>query len=134
MLPLAYPFRWRLAGIFLLIAVLGASLAPTFWLWDVRPAAGWHLSDKALHFGTFLILAIWYTGQYSRRRYMHVALTLFAFGALIEICQSLLPYRTAEWLDLWADAGGIAAGILTAMLLTGGWSLRAETYLMVRDG
>jgi VanZ family protein len=37
---------------------------------------------------------------------------LLLWGALLEGLQSLLPPRSAEWLDLLSDAVGIAAGAL----------------------
>jgi VanZ family protein len=54
------------------------------------------------------------------RRVAHLlglALALLAFGAFIEVVQSQLPARSAEWADLLADAvgtllgGGLAHGV-----------------------
>lgn len=123
-----------MSGVFLLIGVVGATLAPSLWHWDGRLEHSWFLSDKAAHVATFLLLTFWYTGQYRRSLYPVIALSLLSFGALIEICQYLVGYRSAEWADLLADAAGIGAGVLMAMLVTGGWSLRAEAYLIRRYG
>ena len=59
---------------------------------------------------------------------------LTAYGALIEIGQSMIPHRYAEWGDLVADIAGIAAGLLLAALVTGGWSVRAERWLGEKFG
>lgn len=123
-----------MCGVFLLVGVVAAALGPSLLRWDGRLEHSWLLSDKAAHLATFLLLTLWYTGQYRRSSYPGIALSLLAFGALIEICQSLVAYRTAEWGDLWADAVGIGVGLLAAMLVTGGWSLRAEAYLIKRYG
>jgi VanZ family protein len=40
------------------------------------------------------------------------ALGMLAFGGFIEIVQSFIPGRSAEWLDLGADSAGIAAGLV----------------------
>lgn len=45
------------------------------------------------------------------------ALLMLAFGALIEVLQSFVPERSAEWADLLADALGVAVGALLATAL-----------------
>jgi len=129
MLPLSYPSRWRVAGIFLLLSVLGVTLAPELWPWMGGGGSYWILSDKWMHGFTFVALAVWYSGQYARRSYGWLALGLLIFGALIEACQSMVTYRTAEMADLIADVLGIAVGILIALMGAGGWSLQAEKWL-----
>jgi VanZ family protein len=132
MLPLNYHRRWRIAGIVILLAVLSFAMIPDIWPWDSRQAR-FIISDKVLHGFTFGFLALWYTGQYARRSYLRLAVGLIAFGVLIEVCQSLVTYRTAEWGDLWADLAGIAVGMIIALSLTGGWSLRVERWLAKRS-
>ncbi len=61
-------------------------------------------------------------------------LGLLAFGGLIEMCQRMISYRTAEWNDLFADMLGIVVGILIAMVGVGGWSMRIEKQLQNRIG
>lgn len=70
------------------------------------PSTGW---DKANHALAFAVLAVLGLAAYPARA-ARVLLGLLAFGALIELLQSLTGYRTAEWLDLVADAAGLAAG------------------------
>jgi len=47
-------------------------------------------------------------------------LGLLAYGAVIEVLQSLTPTRSAEWLDLLADAVGILLARVLMRLLQ--WS------------
>lgn len=46
------------------------------------------------------------------RSALTIALGLLLWGGLLEALQGLLPPRSAEWLDLLADAVGVAAGAL----------------------
>ena len=131
MLPLNYPVRWRFAGIVILLVVLLFAMVPDIWPWGHGYGRDL-LSDKAWHAITFAALALWYTGQYARRAYWVIAACLLAFGVLIEACQSLVTYRTAEWGDVWADTAGIAIGMSIAWLQTGGWSLKIEQWLAKR--
>jgi VanZ family protein len=134
MLPLSYPTRWRIASIFLLTIVLGAAMAPDIWSWPKPLEPEWLPSDKLLHGVTFAGLAIWYSGQYARRSYGSFAFGLLLFGILIEACQSMVTYRTADTSDLLADVVGIAVGILIAFTGAGGWSLKLESWLKDRVG
>jgi len=70
------------------------------------PSTGW---DKANHALAFAVLAVLGLAAY-RTRAARMLLGLLAFGALIELLQSLTGYRAAEWLDLVADGAGVAAG------------------------
>lgn len=128
MLPLRYARRWQAAGIAVLVLVLGFALAPDLDMQQMAIMA----SDKWLHGVTFAFLTLWFSGQYGPRSYWRVALGMLAFGAFIELCQRLLAYRSAESLDLLADAIGIAAGLAIAAAGVGGWSLRLEDWLAAR--
>ncbi|MEX2125510.1 MAG: VanZ family protein [Woeseia sp.] len=130
MLPLRHARRWQVAGITVLFAVLTATLVPA--IPGMRHAHFLH-SDKLWHGVTFMILTVWFAGQYSRRSYWRLAVGLLAFGALIEICQRMLSYRSAEMMDLVADAVGILAGLLIACAGVGGWSLRVEQWITARE-
>ena len=127
MLPLRYARRWQAAGIAVLVLVLGFTLAPDVNLQGMAVA-----SDKWLHGVTFAFLTVWFSGQYGPRSYWRVALGMLAFGGFIELCQRMLSYRSAESLDLLADAIGIAVGLAIAAAGAGGWSLRLETWLARR--
>ena len=127
MLPLRHEKRWRLADIVLLLAVLAATTMPTIWLWP--PPSKTVLTDKLVHMLTFLFLSVWFTGQYARSAYWRLMVGLTAFGALIELGQVMVPYRSAEWMDLVADIGGIGIGLMIAFAGLGGWSQRFEQWL-----
>ena len=131
MLPLIYPRRWRLASIFLLVSVLTLAMIPAL---SPHDPTVWTLSDKLLHGLTFAVLVLWLSGQYAREAYWKLALGLLAFGALIEVCQRMTSYRTAEWSDLLADLIGIVVGVLIALRGAGGWSMRVEKMLQNRIG
>jgi VanZ family protein len=70
--------------------------------------------DKLQHFTAFTCL----TGccllgfQAGWRGAALSALGMLAFGGFIEIVQSFIPGRSAEWLDLGADSVGIAIGLV----------------------
>ncbi|MDD5334879.1 MAG: VanZ family protein [Rhodoferax sp.] len=67
---------------------------------------GW---DKSNHLLAFGVLA-WLGCKAFPQHLAFTLLSLLAYGALIEILQSFTPTRSAEWLDLLADAVGILAG------------------------
>lgn len=131
MLPLRYAPHWRIASIVLLLAVLVSTLAPAVWFWSDRlELVSWLAAfDKWAHVVTFVILTVWFSGQYRPRSYWRIAVGLTVFGTLIEICQQLVGYRSAEWTDLAADVIGILAGLAIAYSGFGGWSLRIESWL-----
>ena len=106
MLPLEFSRRWRIASAILLLAVLAAAIMPAVWFWPDRGRLDDLIGglDKWAHAGTFAALAIWFSGQYRVRSYWRIAIGLLAFGLLIEACQRMVTYRTAEWHDVVADA------------------------------
>lgn len=104
--------RWR--GVFaaLVIAILWLALTPH------PPTSidlGW---DKLNHACAFASLAFsgWLSWRGGPRRRWMLALALLALGAGIEIVQSQVPGRDAEWGDLAADSVGIIAGLVVATL------------------
>ncbi len=113
----------------MLAIVLVAALLP-----PIGPQSLVSISDKLLHGITFAVLALWFSGQYARHSYWRLVTGLLAFGLLIEVTQRMLPYRTAEWMDLLADAAGVAVGMTIALAGSGGWSLRFEESLQNRIG
>jgi VanZ family protein len=120
-----------MAGVIVLLVSLAMALMPAFWpKVTVRDILA---IDKWLHGMAFALLALWFSGQYRPRSYVRLAIGLLAFGALIEACQYLTWYRTAEWEDLYADAIGIVAGLAIALLGPGGWSMRVERWLLQRQ-
>jgi VanZ family protein len=119
------------ASLFLLVFVLAAALMPAFWFLDDKSAAlswfGRH--DKWIHGITFLTLSIWFTGIYSKGAYWRIGIGLLVFGMMIEACQRAVSYRTADWIDVSANAAGIILGLVIGAAGIGGWCLRAELRL-----
>ena len=135
MLPLRHARFWRMTGLVLLLLVLVFALMPAVWFWDDKAGAlAWFRnSDKFLHAGTFLLLAVWFSGQYRRPSYWRIAVALLLFGLLIEFCQFMVGYRTADWLDMAANTVGIITGFAVAIAGLGGWSQRVEDWYAARN-
>jgi len=134
MLPLRHTRRWQIASLIILLIVLVATLMPAVWYWDDRfKALSWFQGvDKWFHGITFLVLSIWFTGLYRKRSYWKIGIGLLLFGLVIEACQRMVSYRTAEWLDVGADAIGIILGLVIGAVGIGGWCLRVEERLAKR--
>ena len=115
----------------LLLLVAASMLMPVMWFWpDRREFVSWFVGvDKWLHAGTFVVLAVWFAGQYRRRSYWRIGIGLIFFGGFIEACQRLVTYRSADWFDIVANTAGIVIGLLVATAGLGGWSLRVERWL-----
>jgi VanZ family protein len=126
-IALRYSWRWQIAGFLLLVFVMIAALVPELPFHEL--ATQFRISDKVMHIIAFTFLAAWFSGQYEKSSYWRIALGLIAFGILIELVQSTVSYRTAEWMDLIGDAAGIAIGLLIGVLGAGGWSMRVEEWL-----
>lgn len=131
MLPLRHTRRWQLASAIFLFLVLIAALMPAVWFWDDKDVGiRWFRNfDKWLHGFTFLFLSVWFTGLYKKSSYWGIGLGLLVFGLMIEACQRMLSYRTADWFDVGADVAGIIAGLLIGLAGVGGWCQRAEDRL-----
>lgn len=102
-------FRW-LALIWTVIMLIGC-LTPHTELPDELVS----LNDKAQHIAIFALFALlWRLAGF---KLATVAVVGFAFGALIEVLQYVLPInRSADWADLFADSIGVVAGVLLAPL------------------
>lgn len=100
---------WWSLGIALLALITALSLLPLR-----GPQIDIPNSDKLNHLLAYIVLML-YFGQLAGagwRRRLRVAAALIAYGAAIEILQSMLPPRSAEWADLAADVVGIGIGWL----------------------
>ena len=129
MLPLRHAASWRFLSMLLLILVLAAMLAPPGWFGSSadRLLRIGH-ADKLLHALTFVVLAAWFAGLFERRRYLALAVWLTVFGVLVEGCQFLVGYRTADWLDIAANSLGILLGLGLALAGLGGWGRWFEDW------
>jgi VanZ family protein len=102
--------RWLLAwAIFTAILLL---LPPVF-VPELESANGLEL-DKAGHVFLFLVLGALAVGP-ARARTRHPLLAVvlggLAFGAVLELLQGALGWRSAELADLLADGIGLAVGV-----------------------
>jgi VanZ family protein len=77
---------------------------------------GWDKLNHTLAFASLAFCAC-FSGSASPRRLVTAALLLVAFGGMIELLQSQIPGRDAEWGDLLADAIGTSVGMLSALSL-----------------
>jgi VanZ family protein len=124
MLNLRYRPFWIAASAVLVLAVIWGSLQNKI---GGEVPLGF---DKVEHFVTYLFLAVWFTGLIARKRWWMVAVTLLLLGAAMEAGQFIMQAgRSADVNDMAANAAGIAAGLLLAALLTGGWAQRIESWL-----
>ena len=135
MLPLNHSRQWRIASIAMMLLVLASALMPAVWFLDDRASIlSWlDHADKWLHASTFLVLSLWFAGQYRPRSYWRIALGLMVFGLFIEFCQRLVSYRMADWADVGANTIGIVVGLLIALAGAGGWCLRVENWHAARQ-
>jgi VanZ family protein len=124
MLQLRRRRLWIALSTVLLAAVFFACLKPDF---GPPAPAGF---DKVEHMTAYVLLALWFTGLVSRGRYWAVGAGLMALGLLIEVLQWLMNLgRSAEALDMLANTLGVGVGIAIALLATGGWAPRLESWL-----
>jgi glycopeptide antibiotics resistance protein len=127
MLPLRYQRLWRFLSVLLLLVVLAGTLTPSVWFDSKVEALIWFENvDKWIHGLSFLFLSIWFAGLWGRSAYWHIAAGLMVFGFLVEGCQLLVSYRTADWLDIAANTVGIMVGLVAATAGLGGWGPRLE--------
>ncbi|MCU7373052.1 VanZ family protein [Paucibacter sp. O1-1] len=103
---------WQLllAVLLLVISYLALSSAPPPTL-----DSGWDKLNHLLAFGALGFCA--FVGASTMRsRWLWGPLGLLGYGVLIELLQSQLPPRSADWRDVLADALGIALGLALAAL------------------
>ena len=134
MLSLRYSRHWMLASYLLLLLVFAAALLPDNLFWQSGPSTDVPHFDKLAHGVTFMVLTVWFCGQYARGSYWRPVPGMVAFGLAIEFAQSLVSYRTADGMDLLADLGGVAGGMIIVLLGAGGWCLMVEEYLQKHNG
>ena len=108
--PLAHLPWWRGLGRALVVAMLVVSLLPAPAFIGAVPQG-----DKLGHALAFAGLVLWYAQIYPQPRdRWRCALGALLLGALIELLQAFVPWRSSEWLDLVADGGGALLGVLLA--------------------
>jgi hypothetical protein len=115
---------WSALGWLLVVGVIVGSLIPGPVLAVVD------ISDKVMHAGAYLLLMIWFAGLYRRSLYPLIALVLLALGVSLDLLQNLTATRMFDWLDIAMNGAGIAAGLMLALLLLGGWCEWVERRLL----
>jgi len=76
------------------------------------------INDKVSHILAFYVLSFLVDFSFAKREFVTPkVLALLGYGLLIETIQYFLPYRTCSFLDLSADAVGIALYWLPQMAL-----------------
>ena len=95
-------FRFILGASIVLISILSIQVT------EVQSSV--NFSDKLLHFLCFLYLTTisWLSRIIYKELWLYVI--VLAYGILIEIVQIYIPYRSFEFLDIFADFLGILAG------------------------
>ncbi|MDH4105648.1 MAG: VanZ family protein [Gammaproteobacteria bacterium] len=124
MLPLRYRAFWIAASLAMVVIVIWGSLQTAF---ATPPVQGF---DKVEHFLTYMFLAVWFTGLFVRPHWWRIVAGLLALGLAMEIGQYLMHAgRMADPLDMAANTAGVAAGVGLALLLTGAWAQKIESWL-----
>jgi VanZ family protein len=101
--PLTSRASWMLMFWSCGVIILVLALIPTA---PYLPSTGW---DKSNHLLAFAVLTILGCRAYPSRIAVVLVGAMF-YGGLIEVLQSFIPYRSAEWADLIADAIGVLVG------------------------
>jgi VanZ family protein len=124
MLPLRHRGLWLAASAVLILTVIWGSLETGV---DLPVPDGF---DKVEHLGTYLVLALWFTGLYPRNRYGAVAAALLALGLAMEIGQYVMAAgRMADPYDMAANTLGVGLGLAVALRASGGWTPKVEAWL-----
>jgi VanZ family protein len=123
MLPLRYPWLWKLAGWMLIAGVVVGSLMPGHAI--PRMVA----SDKVLHAGMYFLLMIWFAGLYPRSRHWWIALGLMGLGLTLDLLQGMTSTRSFDPADIAANVAGIVVAFVLSYRLLEGWCLRMEQWL-----
>lgn len=115
-LPLPHLALWRGLGRALILAMIVVALLP------MPPGIGdVPYGDKLGHALAFAGLVLWFAQIYPQSAdRLRCVLGAIALGALIEVLQAFVPWRSAEWLDLAADSLGATLGFTLAATPLGG--------------
>jgi VanZ family protein len=124
---LRFAWFWWVLGYLLVIFTIRDSLV------SHPPDFAVMVSDKAVHFTGYFLLATWFGGVARPTRYWLVGLGLLALGGTIEIAQGAMHNgRDAEWLDMLANTLGVTTGLGLAWLGLGMWMVWVERLLRLQ--
>jgi VanZ family protein len=124
MLGLRHRWLWIAISVAILLLVVWGSLEPAS---KYAPPDGF---DKVEHFGSYLFLAVWFTGMVRRSRYWTVVAALILLGLAMEAGQYLMHMgRMADPFDVAANTAGVALGTVLALVASGGWLAKVDAWL-----
>ncbi len=124
MLDLRFPWLWIGVGALLVAGVCVGSLLPAQDFGDA-------LNDKYVHFASYFLLTVWFSGLYSRVGfYALIAAIVIGLGAFLDVLQGATATRHFDLLDILANALGALVGFGLSWLLLGGWCVRIERWIV----
>ena len=97
---------WLTIGWLLVMLVAYLSLIPR------PPSIDVTAGDKVAHVLAYATLMLWFLQLYPARRRLLLAISFVLVGVGLEALQGLTPSRSFQYLDMAADAGGVALGWL----------------------
>ena len=97
---------------FRIVLVISISLISILSFQEVNFESSFNFLDKVLHFLCFIYLTLVTWLSRILNKDLHVYVIVLAYGILIEIVQRFLPYRSFEYLDIFADFVGIIGGLI----------------------
>jgi len=100
---MSYSLFFRLASIAVLLAIWVFSFLPGSAIPIFPGTDKWH--HALAYFALMFCWGQWFIGPLPR---LKLAIMFVALGAVIECLQGLTSYRSFEWLDIVADAVGVA--------------------------
>lgn len=109
--PALFQILWLLSMAATIVGeLLPGDSAPMRWI------AATHISDKTLHFAAYAMLAFLPVFGFRRRRGIPLALSMILLGIALEFGQRLVPSRSFELADMMANALGVFAGVVVALV------------------
>ena len=85
-----------------------------------------HINDKTLHFTAYAVLAFLPVFGFKLRSGIPLAASMILLGVVLELAQRLVPFRSFEIADMMANAMGVLAGMVLA-LMGQAWMASVET-------
>lgn len=75
------------------------------------------ISDKLLHYSSYMLLAFVPMMGFRRRTGIACALAMIPVGVVLEFLQRLVPGRSFEYADMAANTLGVLTGLAVAAIL-----------------
>lgn len=106
-----YDMNWIKTS--LILVILGITFL------SLKPPTGGieiKINDKFGHLLAYCVLVVNAGLLVSKSKWLFVAISTFAFSALLEYLQGFVPGRSVDWRDLVANAGGVIIGTMILLL------------------